>query len=91
MANLNVAWLHGAVAANLKANVTATLQNTKTEFKNFENYNFDNPGRDFEIEERVVFNNTVNANGSASFPVKLNLGSSQTCRHVEVGVIHQSI
>ncbi len=86
MANLNVAWLHGAVAANLKANVTATLQNTKTEFKNFENYNFDNPGRDFEIEERVVFNNTVNANGSASFPVKLNLGSSKPAGMLKLGL-----
>jgi len=85
-ANLNVAWLHGAKASNLKANVTATLQNAPTKFKKFENYHFDNPGRRFEMDERVVFNSNVNAEGSASFPVKLNLGSTQPSGMLKLGL-----
>ncbi len=71
--NLKVKWLHGAVAKNLKANVTVTLSSIQTKFKNFEGYNFDDNSKSFWAEEQVIFDERVNAAGEAK--VKADLGS----------------
>ncbi len=71
--NLKVKWLHGAVAKNLKANVTVTLNSIQTKFKNFEGFNFDDNSKSFYAEEQVIFDDRVNAAGEAR--VKADLGS----------------
>lgn len=68
-ANLEVKWLHGAIAKNLKADVTAKFTPAKTRFKTFPGYTFDDPSRNFSPEEQVVFSGNVNAQGKAVFSI----------------------
>ncbi|RTE54970.1 hypothetical protein EHW67_05325 [Arenibacter aquaticus] len=64
---LEVAWLHGAVAKNLKADVTAKFNAGTTTFEKYPAYVFDDPTRAFETEEQLVFNSRVNDLGKAEF------------------------
>lgn len=64
---MEVAWLHGAVAKNLKADITAKFKAQHTEFKNFPGYVFNDPTRAFTMEDQVVFNSMINGEGKASF------------------------
>jgi len=64
---LEVAWLHGAVAKNLKADITAKFKEQTTIFKNFPAYVFDDPTKAFSTEDQIVFNSAVNAEGKAVF------------------------
>ena len=65
--NLKVTWLHGAIAKNLKTEVSVKLHQQKTEFKAFPNYVFDDPARKFSVDEQSVFKGNVNQNGEALF------------------------
>ncbi len=71
--NLNVKWLHGAKARNLKANITATLSQTNTTFNKYPDYYFDDPARNFESEEITVFDEKIDNDGNASVKVNLNI------------------
>ena len=73
--SLQVAWLHGAVAKNLKADITAKFNVQTTTFKNFPAYIFDDPTRTFATEDQVVFNSNVNAEGRASFSLSPQINS----------------
>ncbi|HEY1044851.1 MAG TPA: MG2 domain-containing protein [Bacteroidia bacterium] len=64
--NLEVKWLHGAVAANLQANVAVQFKKSQTEFKGYVKYEFDSPIREYNSEEIAVFNGRVDANGKAA-------------------------
>ncbi|WP_066632097.1 alpha-2-macroglobulin family protein [Labilibacter marinus] len=64
-ANMEVKWLHGAVAKNLEANVTATLTSIPTRFKRFNDYAFDDPTRSFTSEEVTFFEGDTDAEGMA--------------------------
>ncbi len=66
---LEVKWLHGAIAKNLKADITAKFNAKKTTFKNFPGYIFDDPTRGFSTEEQVVFDGKVDADGKANFSI----------------------
>ena len=68
---LSVAWLHGAVARDLKARVELQMRSTKTEFQNFKGYAFDDPARSFYSDPQVLFDANVDNNGQASVPLKL--------------------
>ena len=65
--NMQVAWLHGAVAKNLKADITAKFKVQNTTFKAFPNYVFDDPTRAFTMEDQLVFNNKIDGEGRATF------------------------
>ncbi len=71
-ANLKVKWLHGAVARNLKAKSELELKAVNTSFKNFKEYEFDDPTKRFNTGPKVIFDGTLNENGEASFSYKLN-------------------
>ena len=68
--DLEVKWLHGAPAKNLKAEVQMKLSSTKTAFKNYPNYEFQDPTRQFDSEEISVFDGKVNADGIAQINKK---------------------
>ena len=70
---LSVKWLHGAVAKNLRTNVSATFSATTTRFDRFTDYTFDDAVKQFEAEEQVIFDGQVNAEGKATIPVEVNL------------------
>ncbi len=69
---LAVKWLFGTPAKNLKAKIDATLSTTKTSFKNFNNYVFDDPTNPFTTESKNVFEGNLNQNGAASIKATLS-------------------
>ncbi|MBP2833151.1 hypothetical protein J8281_13235 [Aquimarina sp. U1-2] len=67
--NLEVLWLHGAVAKNLKADIHARFVASKTSFKDFSGYIFDDPTRRFKSEEQEVFTGKISNTGNANFRI----------------------
>lgn len=69
---LTAKWLHGATASNLKASVDMSLQSTKTTFKSFEDYHFDNhlSGK-FASNETRIFDGNLDANGQTKITVDM--------------------
>ncbi|WP_300977216.1 alpha-2-macroglobulin [Flavobacterium sp.] len=67
--NLEVAWLHGAVAKNLNVEMQAKFSQQITTFKNFEKYVFDDLVRKFSTEEITVFSGKLDATGKAKITI----------------------
>ncbi|MCE5344831.1 MAG: hypothetical protein LLG13_00915 [Bacteroidales bacterium] len=65
--SLNVKWLNGAVAKNLKSSVNYILKQTQTEFKNYRQYIFDDPISQFYSETANIFSGKTDENGNALF------------------------
>ena len=74
--SLEVKWLHGAIAKNLKADVTAKFNVQKTSFKSFPGYVFDDPTRTFSSEDQRVFDGKLNAEGKVDFTLNAQLTNS---------------
>ncbi|BAO75377.1 alpha-2-macroglobulin family protein [Winogradskyella sp. PG-2] len=74
--DLNVAWLHGAPAKNLKAEVKAKFSTAYTSFKGYKNYVFNDPTKNFSTEETNVFEGYLDTNGNAKIDAELNIGSN---------------
>ncbi len=64
--NLEVTWLHGAVAKNLNVEMQAKFSQQTTTFKNYEKFVFDDLVRKFSTEEVTVFSGKLDANGKAN-------------------------
>ncbi|PZX93949.1 hypothetical protein DOS84_08375 [Flavobacterium aquariorum] len=64
--NLEVTWLHGAVAKNLNVEMQAKFSQQTTTFKNYEKYTFDDLVRKFSTEEVTVFSGKLDVNGKAN-------------------------
>ncbi|MFV8345168.1 alpha-2-macroglobulin family protein [Flavobacterium sp. ZB4P13] len=64
--NLEVTWLHGAVAKNLNVEMQAKFSQQTTTFKKYEKYVFDDLVRKFSTEEVTVFSGKLDANGKAN-------------------------
>lgn len=75
-ASMKVQWLHGAIAKNLKASVSVSVQMAKTTFDKYSNYEFDSPLRYFASNEESVFDGKLNALGEAKVKTKLNVGNN---------------
>ncbi|WP_024769956.1 alpha-2-macroglobulin family protein [Aquimarina macrocephali] len=71
--NLEVLWLHGAIAKNLKTDINVRFNPGKTSFKTFPGYVFDDPTRRFGTEEQEVFQGRISGEGKASFNLKPKL------------------
>ncbi|WP_111684643.1 alpha-2-macroglobulin family protein [Winogradskyella tangerina] len=74
--DLNVAWLHGAPAKNLKAEIKAKFSNKTTTFEGFKNYIFSDPTKNFSTEEINVFEGNLDADGNAIVNSELNIGKN---------------
>ncbi len=62
---LSAAWLHGAPARSLKADVELALSPGRTSFKRFEEYVFDDPTRKYETERQKIFEGSLDPTGQA--------------------------
>lgn len=62
-ANLEVKWLHGAIARDLKSNISLRLAPTKTSFDSYSQYIFDDPSKEFYADEQVIFDGKVDQDG----------------------------
>jgi len=73
--NLNVAldvkWLHGAVAKDLKTKVFLKLAPTSTKFKGYEAYHFSNPATETYTYEEQIHTGKLNDAGRSSFNLKM--------------------
>ncbi len=67
-------WLHGATAHKLKANITVSLNDTKTKFESYKNFIFDSPLRHFRAETETMFDGSLNDKGEAHPRMDLHLG-----------------
>jgi uncharacterized protein YfaS (alpha-2-macroglobulin family) len=67
--NLEVTWLHGAVAKNLNVEMQAKFSQQTTTFKNYEKYTFDDLVRKFSTEEVNIFSGKLDANGKANVDI----------------------
>jgi uncharacterized protein YfaS (alpha-2-macroglobulin family) len=72
---LDVAWLHGAPAGDMNADVNVQLSPVPTSFAGYKGYVFDDPVRSFRAEAREVFNGKLDANGKAGFTMGLSAGA----------------
>ena len=71
--DLEVKWLHGAIAKNLKAKIDVTLSPTKTSFNKHNDFVFDDPTRQFRAEEQSMFDGRINSEGKAEVLADLNV------------------
>ncbi|WP_431133995.1 alpha-2-macroglobulin family protein [Psychroserpens mesophilus] len=73
---LDVKWLHGAPAKNIKAEVKAKFSTSYTSFKHYKGYIFRDPTRQFNSEELNVFEGSLDADGKATINTKLDIGKN---------------
>lgn len=71
--NLEVTWLHGAIAKNLNVEMQAKFSQQTTTFKGYEKFIFDDLVRKFSTEEINVFSGKLNENGKASVNIQPKL------------------
>lgn len=71
---LGARWLHGATAKNLQADVSVNLKQSKTSFKSFAGYTFDDPIREFDSERQVIFEGALDEKGQAELPLEISAG-----------------
>ncbi|MNK16757.1 hypothetical protein D3C87_349270 [compost metagenome] len=72
---VQVAWLHGAIAKDLKVEMQAKFLKQTTSFKGYLNYIFDDPAQDFSTEEVNMFSGKTDENGSAFVTLQPKLQS----------------
>lgn len=72
--DLQVNWLHGAPARNLKAKVEMKLRPVNTSFKKYPDFEFDDPARVVDASYETIFDGAVNDQGTAS--LKMDFGQS---------------
>ncbi|MFI0429567.1 alpha-2-macroglobulin family protein [Mariniflexile sp. HMF6888] len=73
---LDVKWLHGAPGKNLRAEIKAKFSSSHTAFKNYKDYVFNDPTRQFNTEESTIFEGSVDAEGLAKIDKKLEIGKN---------------
>ncbi|MCB0755007.1 MAG: hypothetical protein KDB98_05400, partial [Flavobacteriales bacterium] len=73
---MEVKWLHGAIAGNLKADVEMNLTQGSTSFKKYPDYVFDDPAKEFNAQEKMVFEGTLDANGKATVKPMIEVAKS---------------
>lgn len=76
VAKLQVKWLHGAVAKNLHALVNVSVNQSKTSFDKYRNYEFDSPIRNYYSESEVVFDGNLNEKGETKISTDLAVGQT---------------
>lgn len=68
---LNIRWLTGATAKNMKAKVEMQLRTSTANFPNFKGFAFEDPARYFWSEEQVLFDGETDETGNANVPVNI--------------------
>ncbi len=66
-------WLHGATAADLKAEVRVKLRPTATRFTTFTDFSFDDPAREFSADEQLLFEDTLDSTGNVKFKADIQV------------------
>ncbi|MCL1818439.1 MAG: alpha-2-macroglobulin, partial [Spirochaetaceae bacterium] len=72
---LESAWLHGAAAPGLKADVSVVFADNDMSFPLYADYSFRDPSRSVSQERTTIFEGALGANSQANFTVRLNAGN----------------
>jgi alpha-2-macroglobulin len=62
---MEVKWLHGAVARNMKTETDMILTSRETSFKGYSSFEFDDPGKSFYSPAETVYSGRIDAQGRA--------------------------
>ncbi|WP_445748924.1 alpha-2-macroglobulin family protein [Polaribacter sp.] len=73
---VDVKWLHGTPAKNLKTTITAKISAANFSFKKYQIYLFSDPSRSFETEEITFFDGKLNENGISKFNKDIKIGEN---------------
>lgn len=73
---VEVKWLHGAPARNLKIDINAKLQPTSAAFDNYKDYVFQDPVRRFNETEIQFLNAKLDKNGQVNINKKISTNTS---------------
>jgi len=75
--DLEVKWLHGAIASGLRADIEMNLTRGSTNFSQYAGYVFDDPSKEFSSEDKKIFEGTLDQNGKAviSPDIQINNGA----------------
>ncbi len=73
-ANMNVKWLHGAIAKDLDVIVDVILSEAKTYFEKYKDFVFDDPTKKFYSEQETVFDGSTDEQGNALVNVNIKTG-----------------
>lgn len=73
---MEVKWLHGAIAGNLKADVEMNLSTGSTAFKKYPDYVFDDPAKSFSTQQKMVFEGTLDVDGKATVKPMIEVAKS---------------
>lgn len=68
---LQVNWLHGSPAQDVKAKIEAQVISINTTFDDYKEYEFDDPARKYNPEPIVIFEDQVDSDGTATIKAKL--------------------
>jgi len=69
---MEVRWLHGAVARNLKAEMDMTLSARPTSFDGYGSYTFDDPSRSFYSPPETIFSGQIDERGRSEVILPLS-------------------
>jgi uncharacterized protein YfaS (alpha-2-macroglobulin family) len=73
---LQVKWLHGATARNLRSTLGVLLTRETTGFENYPTYQFTDPAKVFIPEEETLFEGYTGDDGTATIPVRIHSGNA---------------
>jgi len=73
---LGVTWLHGAIARNMDTEMKVTLKQGRTSFAKYLDYQFNDPSRRFNSEEKVLFSGKLDDNGKAEIPCNIQASNA---------------
>ncbi|MDR2054149.1 MAG: alpha-2-macroglobulin, partial [Treponema sp.] len=74
--SLQAAWLHGAPAPGLKADVSVSFGDKETSFNSYTDYSFRDPSRTVSGERYMLYEGNLDDEGKTGFNMKLSPGSS---------------
>ncbi len=73
---IEVKWLHGAIASDLQTDVEMKLYPDNNAFPKYKGYSFQDKSRSFYSETQMVFDGKVNENGIAEMQPNINVGEN---------------
>jgi len=75
---MEVRWLHGAIARNMKTETDMILSPRKTSFEGYSSFEFDDPGKSFYSPAETVYSGRIDAQGRAEIrlPIPFDAKSS---------------
>ncbi|MBN1143156.1 MAG: hypothetical protein JXA72_01990 [Bacteroidales bacterium] len=73
---MQVNWLHGAIAANLKTRVAVTLTEAPTSFAKYPAFQFTDPAKSFNMEEIELYEGYLDESGKTTIPGRFSVEQS---------------